>query len=96
MLISDCIKMLEEESEKQEKYRDMFGEPTITLWTANGFTQDFELCHTPDGVYAVLIQKEVQTDNLIPTVENYDELISISKRSLQKFKETGVVGSWSK
>ena len=24
-----------------------------------------------------------------------DELIAISKRSLRKFKETGVVGSWS-
>jgi len=25
----------------------------------------------------------------------YDELIELSKRSLQKFKDTGVVGSWS-
>jgi hypothetical protein len=25
----------------------------------------------------------------------YEELIELSKRSLQKFKDTGVVGSWS-
>jgi hypothetical protein len=54
--------MLEQESANQEKYRDMFGEPTITLWTDKGFTHDFEVCHTPDGVYAVLIQTENNND----------------------------------
>lgn len=55
MLIDDLIKMLEDEKENQEKFRDMFGEPTIGLWTHKGFVHDFRIVHTPDGVFALLI-----------------------------------------
>lgn len=57
MLIKDLIKSLEKEYENQEKYRDVFGEPSITLWTETGFTHDFKIAHTPDGVFAVLIKE---------------------------------------
>ena len=56
MKIRDLIQLLEKEAEEQEKYRDIFGEPTIALWVNDeGFTHDFRITHTPDGVYAVLI-----------------------------------------
>lgn len=55
MLIDDLIKLLEEEKKNQDKFRDIFGEPTIGLWTHKGFVHDFSITHTPDGVYALLI-----------------------------------------
>lgn len=59
MEIRKLIELLEKEYKSQEKFRDVFGEPTIAFWVkGEGFTHDFKIAHTPDGVYAVLVESE--------------------------------------
>ena len=62
MEIRKLIHLLEKEYESQDKLRDVFGEPAIAFWVkGEGFTYDFKIARTPDGVIAVLEESERTT-----------------------------------
>jgi hypothetical protein len=64
MLIDDLITVLEEEKERQKKYEDIFGPPTIQIdvfsvdkdhkISYRGISEDVRITSSSDGVYRIL------------------------------------------